>query len=112
MGGNMAVCDGSKVALDWYWNDQYQVYVSLFDFCDLMGWDYIFQDTSDMNGHSVTVQYGMEEIYKLTVDGKDHIQDGMLWNNEVFVNMNFLRALDAAEANVVDGVLTFSFFSK
>ena len=67
---------------------------SLKKLAECAEWPYVPRDKSTVLGHVINCYYTADAIVFLTVDEVNHADDALVWRDDVYVNINFLRALD------------------
>ena len=108
LAGESVLLNGQTVPLKWYRDENGNTLVNLQYLAISAGWAYAVPGDGDLNGHAVSLAYDGQSIQHLTVDGQPQQQNACVWNGYVYVNLNFLRALDM-DARATGGELIITF---
>ena len=91
--GSKVSLNGNVFTMDWYKSNRGAIMVSLKYLCKASGWNFTNDGTFAILNHKVTVEYRQDGIYRLMVDGRSLVSNGLLSNNQLYVDTDFLSFL-------------------
>ena len=91
--GSRVSLNGNVFTMDWYKSSKGATMVSLKYLCKACGWNFTNDGTFVALNHKVTVEYRQDGIYRLMVDGRSLVSNGLVSNNQLYVDTDFLSFL-------------------
>ena len=92
-GGSTVGYNGSSYSVDWYRDTSGNIRVSLKNLAEKSILPRYMRGTSFVLGHEVDAYYSGDTINNLAVDGTSYIDDGVIWQDDLYVGARFLNAL-------------------
>ena len=101
--GVEARLNGVTLPLNWYQSDDGMAYVSLRELAEAIALPYVPNAECIVSGHYVAAIYSEDSgIVTLTVDEQNHVENGLVYNEDLLVNIRFLEALGARVQSTED----------
>lgn len=106
--GESILLNGSIAAMPWYQDLSGRKMVSLRLLSEHAGWAYEVNAAFEIRGRTVLALWDEEGVQTLTVDDESRRENAFVWQNDLYVDTDFLSAL-GVETEMEDGVLSISF---
>lgn len=91
--GSKVQYKGKEYTFKWYMDENGKPMISLNDLAKALNWSYKKNKDSVFAGHTVSNRYDRDGVYLFTVDSKDCLSYGRVWDKDLYVTLDFFSFL-------------------